>query len=386
LEKEKKVAFFALSSPNSRTKVCILTSVHQVFDVRIFHKEAKSLAKAGYDVTLIAQHIKDEVVDGVKIIAIPKSFKRFSRVSITDIRILISAFKQEADIYHFHDPELIPVGVLLKLSGKKVIYDVHEDLPEQIMSKYYIPHWQRKPLAALVKLFEKTISNMFDYIITATDSIKEKFKEHVSVITIGNFPIIDIDKTYDGNIDREKNSSLIVYVGGLTKVRGISQIVYALEYLPKAVELMLLGEFSPKPYEDEIRNLKGFEKVRYLGSVDFEEVNGYLSAADIGIICFMAEKNHINSRPTKLFEYMEACLPVVASNFPLWREIIDKSSCGICVDPANPEEISDAIKYLIEYPEKAKEMGENGRKAVLERYNWDKESKKLLAIYEELSK
>lgn len=378
--------FNGLTMQDKRTKVCIMTSVHPVFDVRIFHKEAKTLAKAGYDVTLIAQHIKDEVVDGVKIIAIPKSFKRFSRVLITDIRILISAFKQKADIYHFHDPELISVGVLLKLSGKKVVYDVHEDLPEQIMSKYYIPHWQRKPLAALVKLFEKTISNMFDYIITATDSIKEKFKEHISVITIGNFPIIDIDKAYDGNIDREKNGSLIVYVGGLTKVRGISQVVYALEYLPKAVELMLLGEFSPKPYEDEIRHLKGFEKVRYLGSVDFEEVNGYLSTADIGIICFMAEKNHINSRPTKLFEYMEACLPVVASNFPLWREIIDKSSCGICVDPTNPEEISDAIKYLIEHPGKAKEMGQNGRRAVLERYNWDKESKKLLSIYEALSK
>lgn len=376
---------FALPSPNSRTKVCILTSVHQVFDVRIFHKEAKSLAKAGYDVTLIAQHSKDEVVDEVKIIAVPESCNRFYRALITDIRILISAFKQKADIYHFHDPELIPVGVVLKLLGKKVIYDVHEDLPEQIMSKYYILHWQRKPLAALVRLFEKTISNMFDCVVTATDSIKEKFKEHISVITIGNFPIIDIDKTYDGKIDREKNSSLIVYVGGLTKVRGISQVVYALEYLPKEVELMLIGEFSPKPYEDEIRHLKGFEKVRYLGSVDFEEVNGYLSIAGIGIICFMAEKNHINSRPTKLFEYMEAGLPVVASNFALWRGIIDKSSCGICVDPNNPEEISDAIKYLIDNPVKAKEMGENGRRAVLEKYNWDKESKKLLAVYKALS-
>lgn len=377
---------YGLPMQNNRIKVCILTSVHQVFDVRIFHKEAKSLAKAGYDVTLIAQHSKDEVVDDVKIIAVPESYNRFYRVLITDIRILISAFKQKADIYHFHDPELIPVGVVLKLSGKKVIYDVHEDLPEQIMSKHYILHWQRKPLAALVRLFEKTISNMFDCIITATDSIKEKFKEHISVITIGNFPIIDIDKTYEGKIDRDMNSSLLVYVGGLTKVRGISQVVYALEYLPNAVELMLLGEFSPKPYEDEIRHLKGFEKVRYLGSVDFEEVNGYLSTADIGIICFMAERNHINSRPTKLFEYMEAGLPVVASNFQLWREIVDGSSCGICVNPTNPKEISDAIKYLIEHPGKAKEMGENGRKAVLERYNWDKEAKKLLVIYEELSK
>jgi glycosyltransferase involved in cell wall biosynthesis len=379
------VAPFALSTANKTVRVCILTSVHKVFDVRIFHKEAKALAMAAYDVTLIAQHTKDESVDGIHIIAISKAINRLDRLIRVCFQILKLALKQRADIYHFHDPELLPVGVLLKVSGKKVIYDVHEDLPEQIMSKYYIPHWQRKPMAVLAGLIEKTASNMFDYIITATDSIKEKFKSHTNVVSIGNFPIIDLDKGYNRNTDREKKNSSIIYAGGLTKVRGIGQVVRALEFLPRTVKLILLGEFSPKTYEDEVRRLKGFEKVRYLGLLDFEEVKKYLLSADIGIICFLPEKNHINSRPTKLFEYMEAGLPVIASDFALWREIIDKSGCGVCVDPTKPEKISEAIKYLSENPERARKMGSNGRKAVLKEYNWDNESKKFISIYDGLS-
>jgi len=379
------VGSFALSSDNKRVRVCFLTSVHQAFDVRIFHKEARSLAKAGFDVTLIAQHTKNERVDGVNIVGVSRPINRLDRIIRTCFRLFKLALKQKADIYHFHDPELILGGVLLKLSGKKLIYDVHEDLPEQIMSKYYIHHWQKKPMAVLAGLIEKTISNMFDCIITATDSIKEKFKRHTNVTSIGNFPIIDLGKRYHGTIDREKKSASIIYVGGLTKVRGIGQVIYALDYLPDTVELVLLGEFSPKTYEDEVRRLKGFEKVRYLGLVDFKEVNTYLSSADIGIVCFMPEKNHINSRPTKLFEYMEAGLPVVASDFALWRDIIDTSNCGICVDPTNPEEISEAIKYLLENPEKARQMGQNGRRAVLESFNWGNESRKLLGVYRALS-
>jgi glycosyltransferase involved in cell wall biosynthesis len=353
--------------------------------VRIFHKEAKSLAKAGYDVTLIAQHIKDEVVDGVKIIAIPKSFKRFSRVLITDIRILISAFKQKADIYHFHDPELIPVGVLLKLSGKKVIYDVHEDLPEQIMGKHYIPFWMRRPIAILVQLIEQLASTVFNYIFVATDSIEKNFDRHQSAITIRNFPILNSSKTHTVNGNRKTHNYVLIYTGGLTEERGITNVINSLEYIDCDLELILLGEFETKVYGDKVRSLKGFNKVRYFGKLDFIEIGKYYNQADIGVVCLQPIDRYKISLPTKLFEYMEAGLPVVASNFPLWIRIIDESSCGICVDPTNPEEISDAIKYLIEHPDKAKEMGENGRRAVLERYNWDKESKKLLAAYKVLS-
>jgi len=379
------VRSYGFLTKNKRTKVCILTSVHQVFDVRIFHKEAKSLAKAGYDVTLIAQHIKDEVVDGVKIIAIAKPYNRFYRVLKTDIRILVLAFQQKADIYHFHDPELIPVGVVLKLTGKKVIYDVHEDLPEQIMGKYYFPLQLRRPTAIIVQLIEQIASKVFNYIFVATDSIRKNFDRHKSAITIRNFPILNVSKTYDKELHSKGHSPVLIYTGGLTEERGITNVINSLEYIDCDLELILLGEFETKVYGDKVRNLKGFNKVRYFGKLDFIEIGKYYNQANIGIVCLQPIGRYKISLPTKLFEYMEAGLPVVASNFPLWRKIIDKSSCGICVDPTNPEEISDAIKYLVENRIKAKEMGENGRRAVLERYNWDKESKKLLAVYKVLS-
>jgi glycosyltransferase involved in cell wall biosynthesis len=304
---------------------------------------------------------------------------------VTNLCILRLALKQKGNIYHFHDPELIPVGIILKLSGKKVIYDVHEDLPEQILSKYYIPSWQSRPLAAFFKLVEQLASKVFNYIITATDNIQEKFNKHEKVVAIRNFPILDLFKHTNANHRDLSSHFKLIYTGGLFEIRGITQIVQALEYVNNNVELILLGEFAPKEYVNKVRRLKGFGKVRYLGKVPFEEVSEYYSSADIGIVCFLPERNHIKAMPNKLFEYMAAGLPVIASDFPLWKKIIDDAGCGICVDPTNPKEIAGAILHLFNNPQLRKQMGENGRRAVEEKYNWKRESERLLRAYEKLS-
>jgi len=405
----------------------MLTSVHPVFDVRIFHKQAKTLSKAGYDVTLVAQHSKeetlmphsdtkdnennppesphtplkippcppflkrgmggfsDEIIDGVKIVALSVPPNRLYRMIVTNLCILRLALKQKGNIYHFHDPELIPIGIILKLLGKKVIYDVHEDLPKQILSKYYIPSWQRKPLAAFLKLAEPLASKVFDYIITATDNIQKKFNKPGKVIVIRNFPILDLNRNINRNIKHTRYNLKLIYAGGLTEVRGIAQIVLALEYVNNNVELILLGKFSPKEYVNKVRRLKGFGKVRYLGKVAFEEVLRYYALAHVGLVCIQPLERYKVSLPIKLFEYMAAGLPVIASDFPLWKKIIDDAGCGICIDPTDPRKIAEAILYLFNNPQLRKQMGENGRKAVLEKYNWEKESEKLLAVYKELS-
>jgi glycosyltransferase involved in cell wall biosynthesis len=372
---------------NKRKKICMLTSAHQVFDGRIFHKEARSLAKAGYDVTLIAQHSKNEVVDGIKIVKVPKPHNRFYRVLITDIRILILAFKQKAEIYHFHDPELVFVGLILKVLGKKVIYDVHEDVPEQILSKYYIPHYLRKSIAILVGFIEQLAFKVFNYVITANDSTREKNKKLTNICTVKNFPILNANGGFfRRDVLGELAIPVLVYAGGLSEERGITQVVNAIEFVSGKLEFLLLGEFERELYGDKLKRLKGFKKVNYVGKVRVDEVRKYYYRSDIGIACLQPTKKYRMNVPTKLFEYMEAGLPVIASDFPLWREIIDGSDCGVCVDPTDPDEIREGIKYLIEHPVKAREMGENGRRAVMERYNWDKESKKLFAVYKGLSK
>lgn len=374
---------------SGRNKVCILTSAHPALNTRPFYKEAVTLVKAGYDVTMIAQHHKNEVVDGVKIIALPTPKNRFYRTFGTTLKVFGLALKQKAHVYHFHDPELVPICFLLKLFTKaKVIYDVHEDFPQDILSKDWIPKMVRKPMSILFNWFEKSASRKIDYIFAATPFIKNNFK-HCRVINIGNYPII---ADFNSQILQKQNGIfkkkeyIVIYMGHLTRARGIKEIVEALRFIsPKyKARLKLLGDFSDRVLEDEVKNLKEWEMVEYLGWVPQEEIPRHLEKVDIGLVCFLPGPNHMNSLPTKIFEYMLAELSVVASNFPLWKEIIEGNDCGICVNPLEPKEIAKAIEHLVEHPEEAKKMGTNGRRAVLEEYRWENEAKKMLKIYEEL--
>jgi len=366
-------------------KVCILTSAHPPFDTRIFHKQAKSLVTAGYDVTFIAQHDKNEVVDGVRIVALPKPKNRLWRMLGT-WRVFKLALKQKAAIYHFHDPELIPVGLSLKLLTKaKLIYDVHEDYGKAVLSKYYLPEYTRKVVAQLTNLTEKSTATFFDAIIVAADDLLKRFSSHKRAVAVRNFPILPEFTIVESTPGIDAAFSLI-YAGALSEERGISEIVQAMEYLDysRNVRLMLYGKFVPESYEGEVRRLKGFEKVEYRGWIRLEDVWRRMNQVDVGIVCFRPVESHTKGVPTKLFEYMAAGLPVIASNILLWKEIVEGNNCGLTVDPLNPREIARAVEYLIEHPEEARKMGGNGRKAVLEKYNWENESKKLLALYEDL--
>jgi len=369
-------------------KVCILSTVHQPFDVRIFHKEAKTLVNAGYEVILIAQSDKkvcspEEIVDGIRIIPLPKPKNRLERMFFLTIRCLIKALKQNADVYHFHDPELLFVGLLLKLITKsKVIYDVHEDYEKQILSKPYLPKGTGRFVAASVKMVEGVVSRIFDAIVTATDDISNNFSNHKRVVVVKNFPVLSDFVEIRKDICHTNMFNLI-YVGGLMEIRGITQMVQALESInpQRIVRLILYGKFYPKSYEEQIKRLKGFEKVEYHGWIRPQEIPEKMVQADVGMVCLHPVINYITALPIKLFEYMACGTPVIASNFPLWKEIVEGNNCGICVDPLNPKEIADAIEYLILHPDEARQMGKNGRKAVEEKYNWEGQGKRLIELY-----
>jgi len=365
-------------------RVCIMTSVHPAFDPRIFHKQARSLADAGYDVTLVAQHSRDEVVQGVRILALPRPRNRLWRMLGT-CRVLRLAYKQHADIYHFHDPELLPVGLLLKLLTKaKVIYDVHEDYPASILYKHWVPSILRKPLSRIFNLVEKRLASRLDCVIAVVDDLSRQFRGK-RVVTIWNYPIVQAMRP---KADYPFEKPRLIYVGGLTRERGISEVVQAMHYVNSRmdIKLMLCGKFDLPAYEEKVRKLRGFEKVEYHGWVRPEEVPSKLAQATIGMACLHPAPNYVYMPTTKVFEYMAAGLPVVASNFPSWKEFMEATNSGLTVDPLNPREIAKAVEYLVEHPDEARMMGENGRRAVLEKYSWQTESKKLLALYEDLLK
>lgn len=124
--------------------------------------------------------------------------------------------------------------------------------------------------------------------------------------------------------------------------------------------------------------------IKYIGRINRKEVNALYGCSRAGIVIYQPAKNHFEAQPIKLFEFMAAGLPIVASNFPLWRKIVEDNHCGICVDPSDVEAVRNACTELLSNPEKSQQLGRNGRKAVLEKYNWANEEKELLALYESL--
>jgi glycosyltransferase involved in cell wall biosynthesis len=362
-------------------KVCILTSAHPPFDTRIFHKEAKSLAKAGYDVTVIAQHDKDKIVDGIRIVPLSKPKNRFERMTRTVWTTYRKALKIDADIYHFHDPELIPIGLLLKLHGKRVIYDVHEDVPRQNLSKPYIPAVFRRPISAMIGALEAFSARRFDGVVTATTFINRRFLElGANAVNVNNYPLAS--ELYIAENQWEKKENAACYVGGIAEIRGAFEMVEAIG--KTKYRLLLAGNIEPD-IEKSLKQMPGWRQVEALGYVDRNGVRATVARSMAGMVLFHPEPNHIDAQPNKMFEYMSAGIPVIASNFPLWREIIEGAECGICADPLDSEEIAGAITWIIEHPAKAEQVGKNGRRAVEEKYNWEMEEKKLLGFYSRLA-
>lgn len=365
-----------------RKKVCHITSVHNRYDTRIFYKECVSLAKNGYDVTLIVNDDKeDEYVENVKIVSTKfKPKNRFERIINSKNKIYKKATEVNADIYHFHDPELIPVGIKLKRKNKKVIFDAHEDTSLQIKDKQWIPKLLRNIIARLYSLYEINSAKKFDAIISVTPHIVEKFlKANKNTVMITNYPIIDIIQKVERN-----PSNTICFAGGISRQWNHDKILKAIEGI-EGITYLIAGN-GTKEYLDSLRSLSAWNKVQYKGKVPHSEVKNIYAQSIAGMALNYSNqaKKEGTLGNTKLFEYMAAELPVICSNYKLWREIIEQYDCGICVDPNNIEEIKKAIKFILNNPEKAKVMGKNGRKAVMEKYNWGTQEKILLDLYEKL--
>lgn len=361
-------------------KILHLTSVHSIRDPRIVHKQCKSLASLGHDVGLIACHDRAEVVDGVRIVPIDRPRSRLDRMTRVAWRLYRAAVRERADLYHFHDPELLWVGALLKRRGFRVIYDVHEDVPKQIKSKHWIPRWARPLVSAAVMLTEQLGARIVDGIVAATPSIARKFPADKTVV-VQNFPERSFARADADGAPFGERADAFVYAGGLMEVQGVREMSQAFALLPDGMTGTVAGSFSPPALEDEIAATPGWRRVRFLGHVPRTEIVRAIDGARAGIVVNHPTLNYVDAYSTKMFEYMARGLPVVCSNFPLWVDIVGGADCGIAVDPCSSSAIADAIRSLNEDPERARRLGENGRRAIAERYNWETELTKLEALY-----
>jgi len=367
-------------------KVVHLTSVHAAFDVRVFHKECKSLARSGKHVVLIAPHPGDEVVDSVEVKGIQISGGRLVRMTRTAWSLYREALRQNGDVYHFHDPELIPLGLMLAARGKSVVYDIHEDAPADILHKDYIPRRLRRPLMWFVRKLEDAASRRFSGLITATPTIAERFYPiNANTVVVHNFPMLDEIAPHVA-LSWNERPPVMAYIGSISERRGILEILRTLALLPSAspAQMMLAGPLSPNGLLMELEGLPGWARVQYLGVLDRRSVANLLSRVRLGLLVLQPEPNFVNARPIKLFEYMAAGIPVIASDFPLWRRIIGEAGCGLLVEPQDPRAIARAMEYLLSHDAEAEAMGRRGRKAACELYNWNSEERVLLKFYSEL--
>jgi glycosyltransferase involved in cell wall biosynthesis len=368
------------------TKVAHLTSVHPTFDVRIFQKECKTLLDAGYDVTLITPHGKDETVDGIKIKTIQKPSNKLLRILTSGWRVFRAARNENARLYHFHDTELIPVGFLLSLLGKPVIYDMHEHMPGFLLTKEWIPAPLRKPVSSAFRLLERLTLNNF-HVIFAEKSYADDYQWVKRRTIILNYPLADQLL----KVEAEKFAEPTVgYVGDVNESRGAVITTEALAILSKrgkAPHWLCIGRIqdSLKTRLQQMAQDSNLN-IDFRGYMVSKEAHLLVAKTHIGLAVVERIPNNTGSLLTKLFEYMALGMPLITSDFPLYKKLIEGVGCGLCVAPEKPEELADAIAYLLSHPAEAAEMGKRGRDAVKTNYNWNTEAQKLLEVYKTLTK
>lgn len=368
-------------------KIIHFTTVHPRSDTRIHLKEVRTLANRWPgEVSLFVQDGKGDEDHQAKGYMVhdtgPAEKGRLRRMTFGAWRMYRAVRRAKPAIAHIHDPELLPWAFLLRLTGVKVIYDVHENAPATVMSKTYLSPIVRRPIALALHTLEKSAKAAFSAVIAATIDIRDSFGSFT--VLVQNFPMLEELRQPNASrhSDRPKD---FAYVGGITAIRSANEMVDALQVLGNPeVRLQMAGAFEQKSLEASVTAKTSWSNVEFHGWAGRDVVSEILAQVRAGLVLFHPLPNHINAQPNKLFEYMSAGLPVIASDFPLWREIIQAAGCGLLVDPEAPKAIAEAMQWILDHPEESEAMGQRGRDAVERCYNWDAEAAKLIALYEEL--
>lgn len=362
-------------------RIVHLTTAHARGEVRIFLKECASLASAQHDVHLVvADSLGSAVVRGITIHDAGAVQGRFQRMLVLPWRMLWLAVRLRAAVYHFHEPELLLIALPLKMSGAKVIYDSHEDVPRAILSREWIAVGQRRLVSGIFEIFENFVARRIAAVVGATDHIAKRFSAvNSKTVAINNYPL---ENEISTEMLRGAMGRNVCYIGGISRARGIFEMVNALELVD--AQLLLAGPFETSETERAVKSLPGWKKVDYRGVISRAEVHKIMATSQAGLLFFHPEPNHVDAQPNKMFEYMSAGLPVLASDFPLWRLILENAGAGKLGDPMNVDAIARLIEDVLCNPTAAAAMGERGRQAILSEYQWRHEERKLLKLYAEL--
>lgn len=372
-------------------RICHVSSVHPWNDTRIFLKMCSSLAAQGHQVVEIVLEQGDAIPNGdhngVEVVGVTRGRirNRLGRATIGVYRVLRAAMEKQPDIIHLHDPELIPWIPYLRLRGVKVIFDAHEDFVAQNASRHWATGWRKIPIAIIAKSLRMIVNLSANHIITATETIAEQHPPERTTV-VNNYPIegelaVGAAEMTPLSI-RPKRA---IYIGGMNEIRGLVEVVDAAGKCEELEGLDLVGTFESDAFRDRLATLPGWQKVKAHGQCGRIEVKDLLSQARFGIVTFHPLPNHVDAKPNKLFEYMSAGLPVLHSDFPLWRSLSDAPSRGLAADPEDPEAIARGMRELLTRTD-LDDMGARAAQSTRDIFNWRVETVKLVSVVESLSK
>lgn len=366
----------------ARGRVAHLTSVHEVTDPRIFYKQCVTLARHGYDVVLVAPHEHDDMRCGVRIRAVRRARGRALRLLFTVFGVWKAAVAEDCEVYHLHDPELLLVGLFLKLRGKTVVYDVHEDYRTAIRQKSYLPRVLRGPLAVVMGWVDAIAARLFNLVL-AERYYERRFPRGT---VIANYPVYTTLRSGPHSTPRANGKAALLYTGVVSEDRG-ALIHAGLVHLRDDIEVHVVGRCSPE-LAARMREVAGNRRnqLQIVGEgyhVPYERIVEAYNQREwlAGLALFPSTPHYREKELTKFFEYMAAEIPVLCSNFPAWQRLIRGTDCGIAVDPRDSGELRAALDRIIGSDKEARRMGRNGQEAVANRYNWEAEGRRLLDLY-----
>lgn len=364
------------------TKVCHVTSLHKANDGRIFQRYCKSLAKK-YEVYLVAPNTEDRVLDGVHIVGVSlpginSRVKRWMNLN----KLLPVLDRIDAEVYHFHDPELLKLGLKMKKKGKKIVFDSHEDVVNQIKNKGFIPKSIRKLIGSLYEAHERRCLKQYTAVVSVTGYIVDRLKKiNPNTYQITNYPILS-DR---GEIVRPWDRS-VCFAGLLSRFWLLEEII---DVLPTAqAHMYMAGFYANEVYLNKLKELEGWKNVEFFGTLPHNKVLELYHKSSIGLAIESYDDPNVGYRTgslgvTKIPDYMASGLPIIVSDSVVWGEMVRKYKCGMVVeDPENKEEILGAINYILDHPEVAKEMSYNSKKAAENEFNWNSQEKVLYKMYD----
>lgn len=362
-----------------------LTTGREPFATRVYIRESRTLVEAGYEVCNVTPGgVASD--DGIRVVPVRLPRNRAERMLITPWVVTWRARRLRPAAWHLHDANLIPPGLLLRLLRQRVVYDGHEILGDQVRERPWIPLLLRRVAAWLAVLLERVAVGSFSAAIFAEPAAAAGYPSR-STVTVRNFPSPEDDgPPPPSKSDYTTRDEIALYTGDITYTRGAIEMVQAMGRLPASTSarLALVGRINSPGLKEEMSKLAGWTSVDFAGRVEYADLKGYWARARLGLAVLHPTRQYLHSVPTKLFEYMAAGLPIVISDFETWRPYVVPYDCGILVDPRDVDQIAEAIASLSSNPDEAWAMGQRGRKAIEERFNWSSEGARLVALYTDL--